>query len=91
MTCIFGSPNQFATIRKFAPERFERIASLESDFGVSIKRNAFLHAIADSGTAYEVESGYWNIATSSEYTQPIFLGSNWVLPSGAFGENVGPT
>lgn len=89
MTCIFGSPNQFATIRKYAPERFELIASLEGEFGVSIKRNAFLHAIADSGTPYEVESGYWEIATTKEYTQPIFV-KDWILPSGAFGENFGP-
>lgn len=91
MTCIFGSPNQFATIRKFAPERFENIAILESEFGVSIKRNAFLHAIADTGTPYDIEPIYWEIANSKEYTQPIFLGNHWTLPSGAFGENVGPT
>lgn len=90
MTCIFGSPSQFATIRKYAPERFERIARLENEFGVSIKRNDFLHKIADSGIPYEVETGYWEIANSREYNEPIFIGNSWILPSGAFGENAGP-
>ena len=36
IACIFGSPNQWASMRYLAPDWFERIASLEDGFGRTI-------------------------------------------------------
>ena len=35
-TCIFGNPNQWATVRYLFPEQFTEIAELEAEFGHTI-------------------------------------------------------
>jgi 3'-phosphoadenosine 5'-phosphosulfate sulfotransferase (PAPS reductase)/FAD synthetase len=37
LTCIFGGADQWASVRRVAPERFARIAAYEREFGVTIK------------------------------------------------------
>jgi 3'-phosphoadenosine 5'-phosphosulfate sulfotransferase (PAPS reductase)/FAD synthetase len=37
--CIFGSPDQWATLRQLMPEGFARIANLERRFGLTIDRS----------------------------------------------------
>lgn len=90
MTCIFGSPSQWATIREYAPDRFYKVLEYEKLFKSTINMNgkSTIEILADKGFIYEVEDGYFDIANSKEYNQPIFL-SDWYLPVGAFGENCG--
>ena len=90
MTCVFGSPSQWATIREYAPERFQKVLDYEKQFNhtISMDGKSFINNLADKGTLYEVEDGYFEIANSREYTQPIIV-NNWEYPSGAFGENCG--
>lgn len=90
MTCIFGSPNQWATIRAYVPERFEKVLMYEKRFGRTIHMDgkSFIDILADKGRIYTVEEGYFDIANAKEYTQPIIV-NNWQYPSGAFGENCG--
>ncbi len=90
MTCIFGSPSQWATIREYAPERFQKILDYEKQFNhtISMDGKSFIDALADKGSVYDVEDGYFEIANSREYKESIIV-NNWQYPSGAFGENCG--
>lgn len=49
--------------------------------------------LADSGTSYDLtgKEELIKLATSTEYTEDIYLGDKWEFPDGAFGENAGPT
>lgn len=92
MSCIFGSANQWASVRAIAPDHFERIADYENEFGVTIQRKKSVGELADMGTPYEAtnNSSLIEVALSTQYTLPVFA-ENWAFPAGAFGENVGPT
>lgn len=91
MSCIFGSKNQWASVRKIAPDHFNRIAAYESQFGVTIKRKDTVTQVADSGKPYEnMDLDTISLGLSRNYSDQIFV-ENWKLPSGAFGESAGPS
>ena len=91
MKCIFGSPNQWATVRGLDPEGFTRIVEYEHDFGLTIHRIQSVTDRADHGTPYPMLASKWRvIAMSNRYSEPVFL-EHWDYPAGAFGESVGPT
>ena len=93
MTCIFGSPNQWATIRAVFPHRFQMIAEREAQFGVTIQHKATVHQLADRGTPYAAalaNPDLVRLAESDVWEGPIFT-DDWQMPAGAFGENAGPT
>lgn len=95
ITCIFGSANQWATIRAMAPERFERIAAYERQFGRTIHRKKSVAQLADEGTPYAPSLS--NPALFAAAMDPEWSGvikvppEEWVLPAGAFGEAQGPS
>lgn len=90
MSCIFGSPNQWATIKAHAPDRFAKVLDYERQFRhtISMDGESTIEILAKRGTPYSVEADAFNIANSREYTQPIIT-SSWDYPAGAFGENCG--
>lgn len=90
MMCIFSSQNQWATMRKIALDRFNEIAGLETEFGVTIHRTRSVVEQADRGTPYQTDDFWVKVAMSKEYTLPIFV-DTWVLPAGAYGESNGPS
>jgi len=94
MHCIFASPDQLATVRWMAPERFELIAEYERCFGCTVKRDAPIHAVADRGRPYPAAFGrpdLTQLAMAEHWSPPIRTAlSGWRLPSGAFGDAVGP-
>jgi 3'-phosphoadenosine 5'-phosphosulfate sulfotransferase (PAPS reductase)/FAD synthetase len=90
-SCIYGSKNQWASIRAIAPNQFNAIAKHEREFKVTIHRSKSVIARADAGTPYPIGDPKWvEIANSREFNLPIFV-DPWELPSGAYGEGVGPT
>lgn len=98
--CIFGSDNQWATLRLIDPERFERIAQYEWLFQSTIQNKVKLpfeqrtiHARADRGTPYGPMDPFdIEAALNTEFDEPIILTPDtWSLPSGAFGESTGPS
>lgn len=89
-TCIFGSKNQWATVRVIAPGQFQQIAEYERQFGVTIHRKHSVVEQADAGTPHELDPKWIALATSSTFDHPVFL-ENWTLPAGAFGDSCGPT
>ena len=91
MTCIFGSPNQWASVKAIDPDRFERIAQYEDQFGVTIHRTRSVRDQVERGEAYEsISKELASQAMQREFTESIFV-DEWELPAGAFGESTGPT
>lgn len=93
MTCIFGSPHQWASVQKASPDRFIRIANYETEFGVTIHRKLSVAQQAAKGVPYEMDARMVELANSSHYPEEMILlpEGQWKLPSGAFGESIGPT
>lgn len=89
-TCIFGSKDQWATIRVMAPKQFASIKTLEESFGVTIHRTECVTKRADSGTPYPVDPFWVEVGNKTTFDLPIFV-EEWKLPPGAYGESCGPT
>ena len=89
--CIFGSANQWATVRQLDPSGFSRIEFYERDFGLTIHRTQTVTQRADLGTPYPMLSSKWrDLSMRDTYAEPVFL-EHWEYPAGAFGESTGPT
>ena len=89
-TCIFGNPDQWATVRAIAPRQFDEVAALERSFGVTIHHRRSVVQLADAGTPYARDPRWEAIASSRSFDHPVFL-DPWVLPQGAFGKGAGPS
>lgn len=98
LTCIFGSPHQWSTIRKYMPERFSAIRDYEQEFDSTIHHKKVkketvkvsIDEFADKGTPYECDKFWLDVAMSTDYQEDIIL-ADWELPPGAFAESCGPT
>jgi 3'-phosphoadenosine 5'-phosphosulfate sulfotransferase (PAPS reductase)/FAD synthetase len=88
--CIFGSKDQWATVREIAPDQFNQIASREREFKVTIHRSESVIERANAGTPYDTDPFWVEIANSRTFSAPVFI-DPWVLPKGAFGDSCGPT
>lgn len=88
--CIFGSPNQWASLRAVNPVQFEKVAGYEKLFGLTIQRKKNVGQLADAGNAYQMTESDRRAALAKEFEEPVIV-ENWKLPSGAFGESCGPT
>ena len=91
--CIFGSPNQWSSLKVVLPETFAKILAYEKQFGKSIGRGGLdIEAVAAEGVAYAAIANNpqaIEAIRSKTWTQPIILDS-WVQPAGADSELVGP-
>lgn len=90
--CIFGNGDQWAMIREIEPERFEKIASYEEEFGVTIQRDRSVRELADKGSFEITDKDLIALATSEDYYLPILINKeDWTLPIGAYANGCGPT
>ncbi|WP_292802348.1 phosphoadenosine phosphosulfate reductase family protein [Methylotenera sp.] len=92
LSCIFGSANQWASVRKVAPATFEKIAQYEEEFGFTIHRTLSVRQLADRGTPYNMDPEIIKLATSDYYPDDMMRidPAQWVHPLGAFGDATGP-
>lgn len=88
--CIFGSKNQWATVRVIAPTQFQSISDYEKRFDVTIHRSECVTTRANAGIPYPVDPFWVEVANKTTFDLPIFV-QDWRLPPGAFGESCGPT
>ena len=91
--CIFGSDNQWASLRVVNPAQFGQIATYEEAFGWTISRDGSITAAADRGTPYAAINPHdLTAALSTTWQELIILPIDvlWTLPAGAFGESAGP-
>lgn len=92
MACIFGSPQQWAMLKRYMPRHFIRIANYETDFNTTIKRGATVEQIAAKGVAPELDQFWLDIAMGNTFDAPMLIApEKWQYPLGAFGESAGPT
>ena len=92
MTCIFGTPALWATIRLIARTWFERVAGYERQFGRTIQRARSVRELADRGIPYPAALAQPDLvakALAPRWTLPIQT-TDWCLPAGAYGEAAGP-
>ncbi len=93
--CIFGGPDQWASLRAIAPQWFERIAAYEDRFGRTIQRHCGIRALAARGRPYTAaltKPDLVHQALSTEWSQRVRVASrDWQLPAGAFGHGGGPS
>lgn len=94
LSCIFGSPDQWATIQAVFPAHFERVAAKEDALGVTIQRKATVRELAAKGTVYPAalaNPALVALAASETYTETVRVDpAAWELPAGAYGESNGP-
>lgn len=93
--CIFGSPDQWATLRVINPAQFAAVAAHESAFGKTIQRRLTVVQTADKGTPYQAalaNPAAVQAALAHDYAGPVILEPGaWTLPAGAYGDSCGPT
>lgn len=95
--CIFGDDDQWASVKGIAPERFERIASLEGGFGTTIKKGRTVEEMARKGTEFvsDKPDELRRLAMSPDAftAEQFFLreGEEWKAPAGAYRRCGGPT
>ncbi|WCT75777.1 phosphoadenosine phosphosulfate reductase family protein (plasmid) [Sphingomonas naphthae] len=91
--CIFGTPDQWATLRLIFPQAFERVARREAASSRTIHRACSVNELADRGRPYPAASAHPDDRAQADdpvWQLPITL-DPWSLPAGAFGEAAGPT
>lgn len=95
MCCIFGGPDQWASVRAIAPDRFARIAAFEKEFGCTIKKGVTVEQLADRGTPYPAcgDPALVRLAMSDVYPsdQVLVPEGEWRPPAGAFRKGGGPS
>lgn len=88
--CIFGSPNQWASLLEIDPEKVNRIAAYEARFDKTINRKFSVLELAAKGEAYDTMTPHDTRAALSEtFDEPVIV-DHWRLPAGAYGESCGP-
>lgn len=89
--CIFGSPNQWASLAQINPEQVERIAQYEEQFGFTIQRGESVREMVARGTPYPMKYADIQAALSTEFSEEVVTAdATWNLPKGAFAQSSGP-
>jgi 3'-phosphoadenosine 5'-phosphosulfate sulfotransferase (PAPS reductase)/FAD synthetase len=88
--CIFGNPDQWATIRAIMPDTFSKIAVYEEDFGKTIHRKLPVITRADAGVPYAHTDEVRELAMSRSYPEDQIIVDDWSMPSGAYKHCGGP-
>ena len=95
LACIFGSADQWATVRWLAPELFARITAYEGRFGCTIQRGRAVAAMADRGRPFAAALAQPELARRAMqpgWNEPVLVRPDgWTLPAGATGDATGPT
>jgi 3'-phosphoadenosine 5'-phosphosulfate sulfotransferase (PAPS reductase)/FAD synthetase len=92
MACIFGLADQWASVRKIAPELFAKIGHYEADFGKTIHQGKTVTQLADKGTPFAETNNQALVAEAMSEDYPYeVITTNWTLPSGAYKHGGGPS
>jgi 3'-phosphoadenosine 5'-phosphosulfate sulfotransferase (PAPS reductase)/FAD synthetase len=95
LSCIFADTNQWASIRKIAPDMFNRILGLERQFNCTITKGRDVEQMADRGTPYPETDDVELVRLAMSHTEApqVMLADSepWRLPGGAYRHGGGPT
>lgn len=82
-TCIFNSPNTWASIIQIDPKTVNRLRSIESQIGFTLYSKQTLMEKAAKGKSFITDNmDYWIEQANGEFTAPIIV-DIWQLPIGA--------
>lgn len=88
-TCIYNSPQIWATMLEHFPERVNAIAQYEKQFNLAISRSKKdVLTLAKEATPFIIDDREaLQQAMQTQYTLPVVLqpGEKWQLPAGAYG------
>lgn len=91
--CIFGDPDQWASIQAMAPKLLDRLNSYEKLFGKTLRRDGDLVKAANKGQSFvDLNSHHLEEAFGEHYQVDHIstAGEDWELPKGAYGHSGGP-
>lgn len=93
MACIFGNPDQWASVKELDPGRFHRIALYEGEFQSTIKKGRSVVSQATAGQPYEqlALTKWRNLAMQQDFPVSAMRSDPWEMPGGAFRHCGGPT
>lgn len=93
--CIFGSPNQWASVKKLDRKQFDTILGYERAFKHTIQKGENIDDRAARGASFVPRAPeIIRLAMSEEYPEDLILlqdGEKWELPLGALGQVKGST
>jgi 3'-phosphoadenosine 5'-phosphosulfate sulfotransferase (PAPS reductase)/FAD synthetase len=90
MSCIFLNADGFKTVQYLDPDRFDRLAKYEEEFGVTMKRNSTLRNLILKGNIHTMDEAYISLAMGHEWSQSV-IAEKWTLPIGAYKNGCGPS
>jgi 3'-phosphoadenosine 5'-phosphosulfate sulfotransferase (PAPS reductase)/FAD synthetase len=103
MACIFGDPDQWASVREVDPKLFRKIARLEDEFGHTIRHDVGIAGFVQKRTPKHPTGGHSFVPEESVSLvhralsegpwsgRVVVRPSDWRLPAGAFKKGGGPT
>lgn len=90
--CIFGPPDQWATLLLVFPLAFQRVAACEAASGKTIHRSLSVMQLADRGVPFPAAMLHPDELAQAD--DPVWrlsiLADRWTLPAGALGDGAGP-
>lgn len=89
-TCIFLSPNLWATTEKLSPSTVDQFAQSEKDFNFTLydKKTIREHIAKGTPIATDIAIQRWKAEALSTFTSSILV-DQWTLPAGAFKSESG--
>ncbi|SDM67495.1 3'-phosphoadenosine 5'-phosphosulfate sulfotransferase (PAPS reductase)/FAD synthetase [Catalinimonas alkaloidigena] len=90
-SCIFLSPNQWATLAEIHPDVIDRIERDETDFQFTLDNNVSIRQLVGAGTSMIDESNrHWIPLVQQDWRRPVLVAPDeWQMPKGAYGAEGG--
>ncbi len=93
LSCIFGNPDQWASVRQISPEGFAKILGYERQFGHTIQQSGDIEHLANKGRSFvPPDAEMIRLAMSEDYPEELVMvpPGKWELPLGAYKRSGGP-
>ncbi len=83
-TCIFNSPNVWASLQLISPEKIMRLAAIERETGFTLYKGKTIDQVAAAGKPFVTDTllQQWGKQATTTFTAPIIV-PHWTLPLGA--------
>jgi len=86
VTCIFATPNQWATVGELFPDKVKRMGEIEKEIDFTLQKNKTIPEMAQRGTSFlpkDLNPEYLADIKAGRFSGPVIL-DNWTTPAGAY-------
>lgn len=94
LSCIFGNPNQWASVKAIDPALFQKILNYERKFGRTIQQSGDIEHLAEKGVSFVPDDPEMiALALGEHYPESMAIvprGERWRIPMGAYKRSGGP-